>query len=111
MQNKTNSAVQLTHNPTGIVVKCQATRSQSQNEKIARQLLADKVEQVLRGDQSRVAIKTDRARKKKASKLKKSRRKYRGLEQEEGEGKEEEGEEGEGEQKAEDSRDEKRGQE
>jgi protein subunit release factor B len=62
------------------VVKSQATRSRSQNEKIARQLLADKVEQLEKGDQSRTAIKVDRARKKKASKMKKSRRKYRELE-------------------------------
>ncbi|OJJ52676.1 hypothetical protein ASPSYDRAFT_189296, partial [Aspergillus sydowii CBS 593.65] len=78
--NKTNSAVQLIHRPTGIVVKSQATRSRAQNEKYARQILADKVEQVLRGDQSRVALKADRERKKKASKIKKSRRKYRELE-------------------------------
>ncbi|KAE8369072.1 RF-1 domain-containing protein [Aspergillus caelatus] len=78
--NKTNSAVQLIHKPTGLVVKSQATRSRSQNEKIARQLLADKVEQLEKGDQSRAAIKVDRARKKKASKVKKSRRKYRELE-------------------------------
>ncbi|BDD61783.1 hypothetical protein MPDQ_006219 [Monascus purpureus] len=78
--NKTNSAVQIIHKPTGIVVKSQATRSRSQNEKIARQLLADKVEVALRGDQSRAAIKAERARKKKASKIKKSRRKYRELE-------------------------------
>ncbi|KAL4898589.1 RF-1 domain-containing protein [Aspergillus ambiguus] len=79
--NKTNSAVQLIHRPTGLVVKSQATRSRSQNEKIARQLLADRIEELQKGDQSRLAIKADRARKKKASKLKKSRRKYRDLEQ------------------------------
>lgn len=42
--NKTNSAVQLTHTPTGIVVKCQATRSRTQNRKIARDLLATKLD-------------------------------------------------------------------
>ncbi|RAL08309.1 peptide chain release factor family protein [Aspergillus homomorphus CBS 101889] len=78
--NKTNSAVQIIHKPTGIVVKSQATRSRSQNEKYARQILADKVEVHLNGDKSRAAIKADRARKKKASKMKKARRKYRELE-------------------------------
>ncbi|RHZ58709.1 peptide chain release factor family protein [Aspergillus thermomutatus] len=77
--NKTNSAVQLIHKPTGIVVKSQATRSRSQNEKIARQILADKVEDLLKGDASRNAIRAERARKKKASKMKKTRRKYREL--------------------------------
>ncbi|KAE8354789.1 RF-1 domain-containing protein [Aspergillus coremiiformis] len=79
--NKTSSAVQLIHKPTGLVVKSQATRSRSQNEKIARQLLADKIEHLEKGEQSRTAIKADRARKKKASKMKKSRRKYRNLEE------------------------------
>ncbi|KAL4918064.1 RF-1 domain-containing protein [Aspergillus aurantiobrunneus] len=77
--NKTNSAVQLIHKPTGTVVKSQATRSRSQNEKFARQILADKVEQAMKGDQSRVALKAERERKKKASRMKKSRRKYREL--------------------------------
>jgi protein subunit release factor B len=61
-------------------VKCQATRSRSQNEKIARSLLADKVEVQEKGDQSRVALKAEAARRKKASKVKKARRKYRDLE-------------------------------
>ncbi|CRL21795.1 Class I peptide chain release factor [Penicillium camemberti] len=77
--NKTNSAVQIIHKPSGVVIKCQATRSQSQNAKIARSLLADRVEAQEKGDKSRVAIKAAAAKKKKASKLKKTRRKYREL--------------------------------
>ncbi|KAJ5854913.1 hypothetical protein N7534_007456 [Penicillium rubens] len=77
--NKTNSAVQIIHKPSGVVVKCQATRSQSQNAKIARSLLADKIEALENGDNSRVAIKAAAAKKKKASKMKKTRRKYREL--------------------------------
>ena len=91
--------MQLTHKPTGLVVKSQETRSRSQNRKIAERLMADRVEHMLRGDQSRVAIKADRAKKKKASKMKKSRRKYRRLEdakRAEAEGEEAEAEEGEG---------------
>ncbi|KAJ5768927.1 hypothetical protein N7520_003486 [Penicillium odoratum] len=78
--NKTNSAVQIIHHPSGIVVKCQATRSRSQNAKTARLLLADKIEQREKGDGSRVALKIEAKRKKKASKMKKTRRKYRDLE-------------------------------
>ena len=74
--------MQLIHKPTGLVVKSQATRSQSQNENIARRLLVDRVEELEKGEQSRNAIKADRARKKKASKVKKSRRKYRELDPE-----------------------------
>ncbi|KAJ6150235.1 hypothetical protein N7471_001434 [Penicillium samsonianum] len=77
--NKTNSAVQIIHKPSGVVIKCQATRSQSQNAKIARSLLADRVEAQEKGDTSRVAIKAAAAKKKKASKMKKTRRKYREL--------------------------------
>ncbi|KAI2641888.1 RF-1 domain-containing protein [Hypomontagnella submonticulosa] len=80
--NKTNSAVQLKHLPTGIVVKSQATRSRSQNRTIARQLLADKLDQLERGDQSRSAVVGEFKRKQKASSAKKSRRKYRKLEEE-----------------------------
>ncbi|KAJ5936058.1 hypothetical protein N7454_005356 [Penicillium verhagenii] len=83
--NKTNSAVQIIHHPSGIVVKCQATRSRSQNAKTARSLLADKIEQREKGDESRSALKVQAARKKKASKMKKTRRKYRDLEDKEGE--------------------------
>jgi hypothetical protein len=46
--------------------------------------LADKVEAQEKGDQSRVALKAEAARKKKASKVKKARRKYRDLDLEKG---------------------------
>ncbi|KAI6090925.1 peptide chain release factor-like protein [Hypoxylon rubiginosum] len=80
--NKTNSAVQLKHLPTGIVIKSQATRSRSQNRIIARQLLADKLDQITRGDESRSAVVGEVKRKRKASSAKKSRRKYRKLDDE-----------------------------
>ncbi|RYP59445.1 hypothetical protein DL769_008533 [Monosporascus sp. CRB-8-3] len=91
--NKTNSAVQLKHVPTGTVVKCQATRSRSQNRTIARRLLADRLDDLARGGESRSAVVGEVRRRKKASSAKKSRRKYRRLAEEgreEGEGEEEE---------------------
>ena len=81
-QNKTNSAVQLKHLPTGIVVKSQATRSRDQNRKIARQVLAAKIDDHLNGPQSRSAIVATKKETKRASSDKKKRRKYRALEQE-----------------------------
>jgi hypothetical protein len=80
-QNKTNSAVQITHLPTGIVVKSQATRSRSQNHKIAKQILAEKIEFIQKGDESRTAKKIEVKSKRKASASKKSKRKYRALEE------------------------------
>ncbi|KAL0943941.1 peptidyl-trna hydrolase domain protein [Colletotrichum truncatum] len=80
--NKTSSAVQLKHIPTGIVVKSQATRSRSQNRKIAREVLAQKLDDLRNGDQSRSAIVGEEKRKKAASAAKKSKRKYRKLEEE-----------------------------
>jgi peptide chain release factor len=82
--NKTSSAVQIKHLPTGIVVKSQDSRSREYNRKVARQLLAEKLDQIEKGDQSRTAIKAERARNKKASKEKKARRKYRALAGEKG---------------------------
>ncbi|KAI5245857.1 hypothetical protein E4T43_02954 [Aureobasidium subglaciale] len=97
--NKTSSAVQLKHLPTGIVIKCQETRSRSQNRKIARRILAERIEVLVMGDDSRAALKAEREKKKKASKNKKARRKYRKLEdgkevEVDDEGEEEGGEEG-----------------
>ncbi|KAF1827505.1 uncharacterized protein K489DRAFT_302942, partial [Dissoconium aciculare CBS 342.82] len=77
--NKTSSAVQLKHLPTGIVVKCQETRSRDQNRKLARRILAERLDFMEKGSQSRTAIQQEIKRKKKASATKKSRRKYKKL--------------------------------
>ncbi|KAK5118645.1 hypothetical protein LTR85_008110 [Meristemomyces frigidus] len=80
--NKTSSAVQLKHLPTGIVVKSQETRSRQQNRKLARLTLAEKLDHLEKGDESRTTIKSERARVKKASASKKTRRKYKKLAEE-----------------------------
>ena len=88
--NKTSSAVQLKHIPTGIVVKYQDTRSRTVNRKMARKILQEKIEEMELGEDARTRVKAREKSKKKASSDKKKRRKYRKL----GEGDEvEEGEE------------------
>ena len=43
--NKVSTCVMLVHRPTGVQVKCQATRQQGMNRFIARRLLLDKIEE------------------------------------------------------------------
>ena len=50
--NKTSTCVYLKHLPTGIEVKMQRERSQALNRFLARRLLADKVERLIRGRKS-----------------------------------------------------------
>ncbi|TEY45010.1 hypothetical protein BOTCAL_0337g00060 [Botryotinia calthae] len=82
LPNKTSSAVQLKHIPTGMVLKVQATRSRTQNRKIARQMLAERLELLEKGKESRVAIVGETKKKRKSSAVKKSKRKYRLLAEE-----------------------------
>ncbi|KNC83501.1 hypothetical protein SARC_04257 [Sphaeroforma arctica JP610] len=75
--NKTNSQVVLKHIPTGVVVHCQMGRSQAQNRKEARKLLALKVTQHIHGIDPKAQKKMDKLKKRKADKLYKQAKKKR----------------------------------
>ena len=50
--NKTSTCVYLKHLPTDIEVKCQRERSQALNRFLARRILTDKIEAMIRGKES-----------------------------------------------------------
>jgi len=73
--NKTATCVMLLHRPTGVQVKCQATRQQGLNRFIARRLLLDKLEARRKGraDAERARIAKIRRQKHKRSRRAKAR--------------------------------------
>src|SRR5215468_6346135 len=69
--NKLATCVMLVHRPTGLQVKCQATRQQGLNRFMARRLLLDKIEEMRTGQ---VAAERARIEKIRRQKRKRSRR-------------------------------------
>jgi len=69
--NKTATCVILVHRPTGLQVKCQATRQQGLNRFLARRWLLDKIEERQTG---RVAAERARREKIRRQKRRRSRR-------------------------------------
>ena len=67
--NKTSTCVMLVHRPTGVSVKCQATRQQGLNRFLARRLLLDKIEALKTGHVAaqRAAIEKIRRQKRRRS--------------------------------------------
>src|SRR5580693_1423522 len=68
--NKLATCVMLLHRPTGLQVKCQATRQQGLNRFLARRLLLDKIEKLQTG---KVAAEEARIEKIRRQNRKKSR--------------------------------------
>lgn len=62
---KTASCVVLKHEPSGISVRCQKSRSREDNRFFARRLLCDQLEEKLLGKQSSSQIKAEKIRKQK----------------------------------------------
>jgi protein subunit release factor B len=82
--NKTSTCVRLVHRPTGLSVKVQASRFQGLNRFLARRLLADRLEQRLRGRgspqaQQRVKIRRQKQRRARRTKQKRQEKPEPGL--------------------------------
>lgn len=88
--NKTNSKVQLTHEPTGIVVTCQYSRSQEKNRAKAREILALKLEELENPESCRSQIIIKRKSLVKQKKTQKAKKKYAALQEKKQEPNEEE---------------------
>ena len=73
--NKVSTAVYLKHLPTGIEVKCQASRSQADNRFLARRLLLEKVAEKLLGEKSERQKKIWKMKKQKARRSRKAKEK------------------------------------
>jgi ribosome-associated protein len=61
--NKTESAVRLTHVPTGVVVTCREERSQHRNKALCLQKLRERVEQLNHRPAKRVPTRVPRSAK------------------------------------------------
>ena len=71
--NKTSSAVQLVHKPSGIEVRCHESRSQSMNRFLARRALCDRLEAEAKGSKSAAAAERAKIRRQKARRARKTK--------------------------------------
>jgi peptide chain release factor len=78
--NKTSTCVRLVHRPSGLCVKVQSSRSQGLNRFLARRLLADRLEQQLRGAESPQEHQRAKIRRQKQRRVRRTKQKL--LEQE-----------------------------
>ncbi len=79
--NKTESAVRLTHLPTGIIVTCQDERSQHRNKEIALKRLREKLIELNRKPKKRVPTKATKSSKEKRLQSKKIQSQKKALRQ------------------------------
>jgi peptide chain release factor len=71
--NKVATCVVLVHRPTRIAVKCQRERTQGANRLIARQMLADKIEEMRLGSASRRQQEAEKVRRQKRRRSRRSK--------------------------------------
>ena len=73
--NKTSTCVYLKHVPTGVEVKCQQERSQALNRFLARRILADKIEGIALGKESREQQKREKIKRQKRRRSRRAKEK------------------------------------
>lgn len=73
--NKTSTCVVLRHLPSGLEVRCQQERSQALNRFLARRLLADKYEAMLKGKASAEEQRREKIRRQKRRRSRRAREK------------------------------------
>ncbi|MFO1462367.1 MAG: peptide chain release factor-like protein [bacterium] len=73
--NKTSVVVQLRHRPTGLQVRCQASRSQAFNRFMARRLLVEKLEERILKAKSERLQKIEKIRRQKRKRSKRAKEK------------------------------------
>jgi len=73
--NKVATCVMLLHRPTGVQVKCQATRQQGMNRFLARRILLDKIEQAKNGFVAAQRAETEKIRRQKRRRSRRARNK------------------------------------
>ena len=73
--NKVASCVVLKHVPSGLVVKCQQDRSQAMNRYFARQILIEKIESKIYGEQSEEAKRIAKIKRQKRKRSKRAKEK------------------------------------
>lgn len=73
--NKTSSCVQLRHAPSGIEIKCQASRLQGSNRFFARRDLCDKLEEKILGIKSQKKQEQEKIRRQKRRRSRRAKNK------------------------------------
>jgi len=73
--NKASTCVYLKHIPTGIDVKCQKERSQALNRFLARRILANKIETLIKGELSEERRRIEKIRRQKRKRSKRAKEK------------------------------------
>lgn len=76
--NKTSVAVSLRHGPSGLMVRCQESRSQALNRFLARRKLVEKLEARIRGFRSEDEQRREKIRRQKRKRSKRAKEKMLG---------------------------------